>query len=309
MRILFLPFVTTVSPEEDPRQGVLTRALAREIAARVGRAGEVDAVFRPFAHMLDGKRVFGVYGERWEKADLSRLLADVPDVDFVVHGESLASDPVRLTVEVLRGPELESVAEETFEAPRFDGFKAVEGAVRFVLRTLDLPDDAPEPGEFPARTFEGYLHLLEGREASAALDGWGDTEDPAAAFEPFLLALDLEPKMEAAKEGLALLALAAALRGLAPLEAAESAVRKLLEIDRKSWRAWAALAQVRAAAGELGDAADAFKNALEIDPGRASLRYDLGMVYLRQDRAGRAAKILETVKADPHLGAAALLEL
>ncbi len=309
MKILFIPFVTPPVPDGDPARGILTRALARDLAQRVGGGEGTEAVFRPFAHMLEGKRVFGVYGERWPAKELRRLAEDVPGVEYLVHGDLELPDPVKLTVEVLRVPAMEQVAEETFEAPRFAGFDVVAGAARFVLRSLGLPADAPGIGEFPARTFEGYVCLLRGREAASGLDGWGEPQDPEEVFEPFFEALDLEPKMEAAKEGICLVAAAAAVRGVVPLPAARAALDRLLEIDRRSWQAHAARARVLAALGEHRAAAEAWHRALEIDPGRASLRFELGLTLLAEGRPGRAAKTLETVKSDARLGGRALLLL
>ena len=80
MRILFLPFAAKA---ETP--GVLTRALARELAARVGRCSDADVVFRPYAHIVEGRRVFGVYSSRWTKEDLFRLVSEDPPPDLLVH--------------------------------------------------------------------------------------------------------------------------------------------------------------------------------------------------------------------------------
>lgn len=305
MRILFLPLAAT-SPGIP---GVLTRALARELASRVGLTPDVQASFLPFAHMVEGRRVFGVYGKRCSKEDLGRLATRDPAPEFLVHGDLESVEPFRITLEVLRAPDIESVEELEFEDPEHGGFDALEAAARFVLETVGAESDSPVLGEFPAQTFEGYMHLLTGREAAAGLDAWGDPTDPAAVFDPYFAALKAEPGMKAAREELCLVAASSALGGVVPLNASERAVRKVIEIDHGSWRAWAALAQVLLAADDRPGAVEAFEKALEIDPRRATLRYDLGMTYLREGRVSRAAKALATVKTDPQLGAEALLQL
>jgi Tfp pilus assembly protein PilF len=185
----------------------------------------------------------------------------------------------------------------------------VEQAARFVAETAGSPGDPEVLSKFPANTFEGYLRLIEGREAVASLDAWSAPEDPAAVFEPFFLALEKEPSMEAARKEICLAAVTTCVSGALPIDVAEDAVRRLIAADRGEWRAFAALAQIQLTRGEVGGAVDSFHRALELEPGRASLRFDLGMALLAEDRTGRAAKVLETVKADPHVGARALLEL
>jgi len=307
MRIVFLPFSTVVTDSLSTNYGALTRAVARELAGLVGAVPDTETVFRPFVSMIEGKRRFGVYGERWAKDDLAKLFEANPEADLVVHGDANFGDPFSLTIEILRLPDLSPVCEETFEAPHFDGFRAVAAAARFVLDIAGRKDATI--GEFPARGFDAWLDLARGREAAASLDGWGDLEDPADVFEPWLSALDREPGLAAAREELCFIAVAAAGSARIPKEAAVEAVERLIETDPKSRPGHTALGRIHAATGDLARAENAFKRALELDPGRASLRYEMGMVLVRQERLGRAAKVLETVKADPELGAEALFEL
>jgi len=309
MRIVFLPFATVIGDSLETGYGALTRAVARELAGMVAAASDVTAVFRPFVSIIDGKRCFGVYGARWATADLAKLFEEHPEADLVVHGDADFGDPFRLSIEILRLPDLSPVAEETFEAPRFDGFRAVASAARFVLETAGRKDAIPGLPEFTARSFDAWLDLVRGREAAASLDGWGDVEDPAEIFEPFLAAIDREPGLTAAREELSFVAATAVGAGFLPADAAVAAVRRLIDTNPRGREGWTALGRIHAATGELTKAEDAFKKALELDPGRASLRYELGMVLMRQERLGRAAKVLETVKADPELGAEALFEL
>jgi Tfp pilus assembly protein PilF len=298
-RVLFLPLAVKEGP------GALTRAVAREIASRVAAVGGIETRFAPFVHIVEGRRVFGVYPERWEEADLRRFLDSESGFDLLVHGDLAAGDPFAITLEVLRTADLGRVVEGTFEAPRYDGFKVIEEAAKFVLKAAENASEDASLHDFPARKFEAYLDLLRGREAAAELDLWSAVEDPADLFEPFFDALDQEIGLTAAKEELAVFAAAAGAGGLVPIEAAKTALQRLVKLDPKSWRSFAGLAQVMGTAGDLRGAEDAFRKALDLDPGRATLRFDLGMVLIRQERTGRAAKILETVKSDPHLGAEA----
>jgi tetratricopeptide (TPR) repeat protein len=309
MRIVFLPLATTLDPSVELEFSALTRALPRELAATVRAVTDLETIFRPFVSIIEGKRRFGVYGQRWPKDELAKLFEANPDADLVVHGEADFGDPFRLTIEILRLPDLSPIAEETFEAPRFDGFRAVTDATRLVIVTAGRPADESQIGEFPARGFDAWLDLIRGRDAAASLDGWGSPEAAGDAFEPFLTALDRETGLTAAKEELSFFAAAATGAGMVRSDAAAKALRRMLSADSKCRAGWAALGRVHAAAGELSKAEEAFKKALELDPGRASLRYEMAMVLLRQDRTGRAAKVLETVKADPDLGAEALFEL
>lgn len=309
MKIVFLPLALAFTGEPDPALGALTRAIPRELAARVGAAPDVEVQFRPFLHSVEGRNRLGVYDRRWPTEDLERLLGPETDCDLVVHGDAEFDDPVKLVVEVLRVPGLTRVAEETFEAPRYDGFSAVAAAAKFVLRCTGADAAAPGIDEFPAKRFEAWLHLLRGRDAAARLDAAHPPEDPDAPFEPYLDALSEEPGFGAARDELAAFALTAAASGVLPLESCEKAVRRLLEIDRKSPAGQAALGRIREMAGDADGAEEALRRAVDLEPGRASLRYDLGALLVRQGRLGRAAKILETVKADETLGALALLDL
>lgn len=289
--------------------GSLTRAIPRELATRVTAAAGLETRFVPFLHVVENQRVFGVYPERWEAADLRRLVDGSPGFDLLVHGDLDAGDPFRLNIEVLRTVDLGRVVEKSFEAPHFDGYEVISAASRLVLSAAGQGADGPGLDDFPARKFDAWLDLLRAREGAASIDTFCEMADPEALFTPYFDALDSEPGMAAAKEELAMFAATMAAGRLVPIEAAEEAIRRLTKQDRKGWRGFAALGQILGTKGDLRGAEEAFRNALEIDPGRATLRFDLGMLHLRQDRAGRAAKILETVKADPQLGAEACYQL
>jgi tetratricopeptide (TPR) repeat protein len=224
-----------------------------------------------------------------------------------VHGDLDAGDPFRLVVEVLRLPGTEVAGEDSFEAPRHDGFRAVDAAVRALAARIEAP--GPPAGDFPARTFAGYLALLAARDAAAALDGWGEPGEAAAVFTPFLAALEAERGMEAAKVEMGLLAMSASASGLVEPKAAVEALDRLLAEHGKHAPTWAARGQVLAIAGDAEGAAESFEKAVEFDPGRPALRFDLGVALSRAGKPGRAAKVLETVKSDPHLGPAALAQL
>ncbi|MEN8149254.1 MAG: tetratricopeptide repeat protein [Planctomycetota bacterium] len=309
MRIVFLPLATVVTDSLQANHGALTRAVARELAGRVASVSDVETVFRPFVSMIEGRRRFGVYGERWSREELAKLFREHPEADLVVHGDAAFGDPFRLSIEILRLPDLEPVAEESFEAPGYDGFTAVADAAGFIVKTAGGSAERKLLSAFPARGFEAWLDLARGREVAASLDGWGDTGDPAEIFEPFLSALDREPGMTAAREELGFLAVRAAEGGHVPKDAAVAAAKTHLDAVPKSREGWTALGRIHAVTNDLPKAEDAYKKALELDPGRASLRYEIGMVQLRAERFGRAAKVLETVKTDPALGAEALFQL
>ncbi len=302
-KVLFVPLALRDGP------GSLTRAVARELAVRVAVAGSLETRFVPIVHVVENRRVFGVYPERLKQDDLRKLLDNEPGFDLLVHGDLHAGDPFCLNLEVLRTSDLGRVVEENFEAPHYDGFKVIAAAAGLVLRAAGQDAAGPGIDEFPAHKFDAWLDLLRGREGAAALDAWSDLEDPEALFIPYFDALDIEPGLAAAKEELAMFAASAAAGRLAPMEAAEAAIRRLVKLDRKGWRGFAALGQILGTQGDLRGAEEALRKALEIDPGRATLRFDLGMLHLRQDRTGRAGKVLETVKSDPRLGAAACYQL
>jgi len=302
-KILFVPLALMGGA------GSLTRAVPRELAARVAAAAGLETRFVPFLHVVENRRVFGVYPERWEADDLRRLVDSTPGFDLLVHGDLDAGDPFKLNIEVLRTSDLGRVVEEKFEAPHFDGFKVISAAARLVLSAAGQDTDGPGLDDFPARKFEAWLDLLRAREGAASIDTFSELEDPEALFTPYFDALDAEPGMTAAKEELAMFAAAMAAGRLVPIETAEAAIRRLTKKDRKGWRGFAALGQILGTKGDLRGAEEALRKALEIDPGRATLRFDLGIVHLRQDRAGRAGKVLETVKADPLLGAEACYQL
>lgn len=309
MKIVFLPLALAFSGEPDPAEGALTRAIPREIAVRVGGAPDVEVLFRPFLHSVEGRHRFGVYDQRWPTDDLERLLGPETDCDLVVHGDGDFGDPFRLVVEVLRVPGLTRVAEETFEGPRFDGFSTVAAAAKFVLRCAGIDAAVPGIDDFPAKRFRAWLHLLRGRDAASRLDAAHPPEDPEAPFEPYLDALDEEPGFAAARDELSAFATTAAASGVLPLEACEKAIRRLLETARKSAAGHAALGRIREMAEDPAGAEEELRRAVDLEPGRASLRYELGALLVRQGRLGRAAKILETVKSDETLGPSALLDL
>jgi tetratricopeptide (TPR) repeat protein len=308
MRIVFLPLAVALAGEPDPAAGALTRALPRELAARVAAVPDVTAELQPFLHVVEGKRRFGVYAERWPPKDLKRLLEDAGECDFLVHGDGDFGDPFRITLEVLSVPDLAPVAEETFSGPAFDGFALLERAVRFVCETVGIEAPAAA-GEFPARKFASFLHLIRGRDAVVRLATLGAPEDPDGVFEPFFAAIDEEAGLDAARDEIAATASIAAKTGTLTLEVAERAIRRLLEIDPKAAVALAVLGRLREMAGDAVGAEEALRKAVDLEPGRAGLRYDLGSFLLSQGRASRAAKILETVKSDPQVGPAALLDL
>jgi len=309
MRIVFLPLATVVTDTLQTNHGALTRAVPRELAGRVASVSDLETVFRPFVSMIEGRRRFGIYGERWSRGDLKKLFGESPDAAFVVHGDASFGDPFRLTIEILRLPDLEPVAEQEFEAPGFDGFPAVADAAEFIVTTVGGTADGKLVRAFPAGRFNAWLDLARGREMAASLDGWGDLEDPEELFEPFLTALEAEPDLAAAREELGFVALRAVEGGLVAKEVAVTAVRTHLDASPKSREGWTSLGRIHAVTDDLPKAEDAYKKALELDPGRASLRYEIGMVQLRGKRYGRAAKVLSTVKADPALGAEALFQL
>ncbi|MCU0725891.1 MAG: tetratricopeptide repeat protein, partial [Planctomycetes bacterium] len=307
MRVVFLPLCVAGGPAADPARGVLSRAVPRELAARIARAGGAETSFAPVVHMVEGKRLFGVLSERLGPPAIRAILAAGAPADLVVAGDLDPGEPFRLTLALLRPPDLAAAGEESFLAPRPEGFGALESAVRWLATRIELP--GPPPADRPARSFDAFLMLLAAREQAAALDGWGETGAAAAAFEAFLAALEAEPEMEAARAELGLFAMTATAAGLAAPDVAAEALARLTESGPRHWPSHAALGQVRALAGDHSGAADAFERAVELMPGRASLRFDLGVALLRAGRAGKAAKALETVRSDPHVGPAALFEL
>ncbi len=307
MKILFLPFAVPGGAEAAPPLAALSRALPRELAVRLSCAGGLDVGFHPFVQATGGRREFVVPGRRLSPEGLRPLLAGLPPADLIVHGDLDAGDPFRFELEVLRLPAMEVAGTHFFEAPRHDGFRAVDAAVRALAARIEAP--RPPAGDFPARTFAGYLALLEARDAAAGLDGWGEPGEAAAAFEPFLAALEIERGMEAAKAEMGLLAMSATAAGLVEPAAAVAALDRLLAGHGDHAGTWAARGQVLAIAGDAEGAATSFEKAVELDPGRPALRFDLGVALCRAGKAGRAAKVLETVKADPHVGPAALAQL
>ena len=307
MRIVFFPLSVAGGPGADPSRGVLSRAVPRELAARVGRAGGVDAAFVPFAHMVEGKRAFGVYERRVDPDELEALLAGREPVDLVVHGDLVPGDPFALTMAILRAPDLESAGEETFSAPRREGYRAIEAAVRWLATRIELPS-AP-PADRPALEFEAFLKLLAAREEAASLDGWGEPDAPRAALSAFLAAIDADPDMEAAKLEFGLFAMSAVAKGLLAPEAADEALAKLSERFPDHGETLAARAQVRAVAGDVTGAVPFFERAAALLPDRVSLRFDLGVALLRAGREVEGVRRLEGVRADPRVGPAALLEL
>jgi tetratricopeptide (TPR) repeat protein len=183
----------------------------------------------------------------------------------------------------------------------------MEAAVRWLASRIELP--AAPPADRPASSFAAFLLLLAAREETAALDGWGEPGAADAAFETFFAALRAEPAMEAARAELDLFAMTATATGVASPEAASRALERVIGDFPGHWPSFAALGQVRAIAGDPSGAADAFERAVELMPGRASLRFDLGIALLRAGRTGKASKTLETVRSDPRVGPAALFEL
>ncbi len=302
-KVLFVPLALADGA------GSLTRAVPRELAARVAAAAGLTTRFVPFQHVVENRRVFGVYPKRWAADQLRRLVDGSPGFDLLVHGDLDAGDPFRLTIEVLRTSDLGRVVEESFQAAHYDGFAVFSAAARLVLSAAGQATDGPGLDEFPARKFDAWLDLLRAREGAASIDTFCDLEDPEALFTPYFDALDAEPGLTAAKEELAMFAAAMAAGRQVPIDAAEEAVRRLTKIDRKGWRSFAALGQILGTKGDLHGAEEALRMALSIDPGRATLRFDLGLLHLRQDRTGRAGKVLETVKTDPQLGAEACYQL
>ena len=141
MRILFLPLAV---PRQEPLDGALSRALPRELAARLQQATDAETIFFPFLHVVEERRLFGVYPTRWPREDLLRLLAEAPNADLVVHGEVDFDDPLRLTLEVLRAPGLEQVEKERLS--RFEDLSDVEKLElreNFAqLRSYDEPERA-----------------------------------------------------------------------------------------------------------------------------------------------------------------------
>jgi Tfp pilus assembly protein PilF len=142
-----------------------------------------------------------------------------------------------------------------------------------------------------------HPRAVELQAAGAAALARGDLDRAAGQFA---LALEYDPRMAEAKNGLGLVALRYGDRG-----SAERHFRAALAVDEELAEAHLNLGGILLARGETDDALERFRSALAIDPGYAAARLAAGEALLRLGRLPEARwELAKMCEADPQNAAA-----
>jgi tetratricopeptide (TPR) repeat protein len=133
--------------------------------------------------------------------------------------------------------------------------------------------------------------------------------DPARSFDPYLEALRRDPQFVEAQQRLLALALDFALGGRGPVEAAQGACRRVLELDPAAHRAHAALAEIELRCGRPAAAEEHLRHALRLRPDWAPAYERLGTSLLRRGAFAESITWFERAVTDDPLDGDALLGL
>jgi tetratricopeptide (TPR) repeat protein len=296
-QVMVFPFTVAIDGQgnmRDPAQGIYARSFARALGERLSLGEGLGAT----AATLTSRGLPGAPEESEAPEEHGWVVASQPwtleealqvklpeGTEYLLHGASELTDRVRLRLLLVDQPHQTLALDHIVLRPRGELFSALDEAARTVASALgqELPE-AP----FPTKDVEAFVAWMRGRDMSAAHEAGVHVAEPQRSFDGYLEALRRDPQFHDAEDRLLSLALDFALGGAGPSEAAKVACERLLQQDKKAYKAQAALAEIELAGDDPAAAAQRLEKLLQQQPDFWPAYERLGTALLRQGQHAAA---------------------